>query len=192
MKKSTWLALGVFALVLIAFFAVQNIESAPVEPTVPTDTPALQVLDDQDITEIDYEDMQDVTIVFKQVEPLTWTSPTDPEAQITAGYIEQLLSYFSGLNIISTLPADTPLEDVGLDAPLYTITFVMEDGSTYKLDVGGPTPMRDGYYTWIDESEIVVLPVSNIEYIPTIMYIIMTPPKATPDPDASTTVTPTP
>lgn len=192
MKKTTWFALGAFALLLIAFLVSQNIESAPVETPVPTDTPALQVLDDQDIAEIDYEDMQDVTIVLKQVEPLTWTSPTDPEAQITAGYIEQLLSYFSGLNIISTLPADTPLEDLGLDTPLYSITFVMEDGSTYKLDVGDPTPMSDGYYTWIDESEIVVLPVSNMEYIPTIMYIITTPPTATPDPEATITVTPTP
>ncbi len=192
MKKSTWMALGVFALVLIAFLVVQNIESAPDETPLPTATPALRALDDQDIAEIDYEDMQDVSIVLEQVEPLTWTSPTDPEAQITAGYIEQLMSYFSGLSIISTLPADTPLEDVGLDKPQYTITFVMEDGSTYKLDVGNPTPMSDGYYTWVDESKIVVLPVSNLEYIPTFMYIITTPPTATPDPEASTTVTPTP
>ncbi|MBG0786239.1 MAG: DUF4340 domain-containing protein [Anaerolineaceae bacterium] len=192
MKKSTWLALGVFALVLVAFLVIQNIESAPVETTVPTETPALRVLDDQDITEIIYEDLQDVTIVLKQVEPLTWTSPTDPEAQITAGYIEQLISYFSELNIISTLPGDTPLEDVGLASPQYTITFMMEDGTTYQLVVGDPTPMSDGYYTWIDESEIVVLPVSNIEYIPTFMYIITTPPTATPDPEATISVTPTP
>lgn len=180
MKKSTWMALGVFALVLIAFLVVQNIESAPDETPLPTATPALRALDDQDIAEIDYEDMQDISIVLEQVEPLTWTSPTDPEAQITAGYIEQLMSYFSDLSIISTLPANTPLEDVGLDKPQYTITFVLEDGSTYKLDVGNPTPISDGYYTWVDESEIVVLPVSNLEYIPTFMYIITDSPHGNP------------
>lgn len=192
MKKTTWIALGAFALVLIAFLVSQNIESAPVETPVPTEEPSLRELDDQKIAEIDYTDTTGVTIVLQKVEDLVWTSPTDPEAQITAGNIEQLLSYFSGLSILSTLPFDTALEDVGLVEPVYTITFVMEDGSTYRLDVGEPTAMSDGYYTWVDESEIVVLPVSTMEYIPTFMYIITTPPTATPDPETTITVTPTP
>lgn len=192
MKKTTWIALGAFALVLIAFLVSQNIESAPVETPVPTEEPSLRELDDQEIAEIDYTDTTGVTIVLQKVEDLVWTSPTDPEAQITAGNIEQLLSYFSGLSILSTLPFDTALEDVGLVEPVYTITFVMEDGSTYRLDVGEPTAMSDGYYTWVDESEIVVLPVSTMEYIPTFMYIITTPPTATPDPETTITVTPTP
>jgi len=192
MKKTTWIALGAFALVLIAFLVSQNIESAPVETPVPTEEPSLRELDDQKIAEIDYTDTTGVTIVLQKVEDLVWTSPTDPEAQITAGNIEQLLSYFSGLSILSTLPFDTALEDVGLVEPVYTITFVMEDGSTYRFDVGEPTAMSDGYYTWVDESEIVVLPVSTMEYIPTFMYIITTPPTATPDPETTITVTPTP
>ncbi len=192
MKKTTWIALGAFALVLIAFLVSQNIESAPVETPVPTEEPSLRELDDQEIAEIDYTDTTGVTIVLQKIEDLVWASPTDPEAQITAGNIEQLLSYFSGLSILSTLPFDTALEDVGLVEPVYTITFVMEDGSTYRLDVGEPTAMSDGYYTWVDESEIVVLPVSTMEYIPTFMYIITTPPTATPDPETTITVTPTP
>lgn len=192
MKKTTWIALGAFALVLIAFLVSQNIESAPVETPVPTVEPSLRELDDQEIAEIDYTDTTGVTIVLQKIEDLVWASPTDPEAQITAGNIEQLLSYFSGLSILSTLPFDTALEDVGLVEPVYTITFVMEDGSSYRLDVGEPTAMSDGYYTWVDESEIVVLPVSTMEYIPTFMYIITTPPTATPDPETTITVTPTP
>ena len=192
MKKPTWIALGAFALVLIAFLVFQNNESAPVFQPVPTEEPSLRELNDQDIAEIDYTDTAGVTIVLEKVEALSWTSPTDPEAQITAGNIEQLLSYFSGLNILSTLPPDTALKDLGLDEPQFTITFVMEDESTYRLEVGDPTPMSDGFYTWIDENEIVVLPVANMEYIPTIMYMITTPPTATPDPEATTTATPTP
>ena len=192
MKKPTWIALGAFALVLIAFLVFQHNESAPVETPVPTEEPSLRELNDQDIAEIEYTDTAGVTIMLEKVEALSWTSPTDPEAQITAGNIEQLLSYFSGLNILSTLPPDTAPKDFGLDEPQFAITFVMEDESTYRLEVGASTPMGDGFYTWIDENEIVVLPVANMEYIPTIMYMITTPPTATPDPEATTTATPTP
>jgi len=192
MKKTTWFALGAFALVLIAFLVSQNIESAPVETPVPTEAPALRILDDQEITKIEYADIQGVSIILDKVEGLTWTSPTDPEAQITAGNIEELLSYFSELRILSILPEDSPAENFGLNEPAFTLTFFMEDGSTYQLIVGDPTPMSDGYYTWIDKKEMVVLPITTLEYIPTFMYYITTPPIATPDLEPTQIVTPTP
>ena len=192
MKKTTWFVLGAFALLLVGFLISQNIESAPEETPVPTEEPTLRVLDDQNITQILYTDATGVTIELDKVEALTWTSPTHPEAQVTAGRIEELLANLSGLSIISTLSADTPLADLSLDAPIYSITFVLEDESTYRIEVGSPTAMRDGYYAWIDESEIVVLPTTTMEYLPTLMYTIVIPPTATPDPEALPTTTPTP
>lgn len=192
MKKTTWIALGAFALVLIAFLVLQNNESAPVETPVPTLEPTLRGLDDQQITEIEYTDSTGVTIALEKVEALTWVSPTDPEAQVTAGKIEQLLSYLSGLSIMSTLPADTALDDLGLNEPLYSISFVLEDESTYRIEVGAPTAMSDGYYAWVDESEILVLPAATIETIPGLMYTIVSPPTATPELEPATTLTPTP
>ena len=192
MKKTTWIALGAFALVLIAFLVLQNNESAPVETPVPTLEPTLRGLDDQQITEIEYTDSTGVTIALEKVEALTWVSPTDPEAQVTAGKIEQLLSYLSDLSIMSTLPADTALDDLGLNEPLYSISFVLEDESTYRIEVGAPTAMSDGYYAWVDESEILVLPAATIETIPGLMYTIVSPPTATPELEPATTLTPTP
>jgi hypothetical protein len=192
MKKTTWFALGAFVLLLIGFLISQNIESAPEATPVPTEQPALRALDDQDIAQILYTDATGVTIELDKAEALSWTSPTHPEAQVTAGKIEELLANLSGLSIISTLPADTTLADLGLDAPIYTISFVLEDEATYRIAIGGPTAMLDGYYAWIDESEIVVLPTTTMEYLPTLMYTIVTPPTATPDPEAVPSLTPTP
>ena len=192
MKKTTWIALGAFALVLIAFLVLQNNESAPVFRPAPTLEPTLRGLDDQQITEIEYTDSTGVTIALEKVEALTWVSPTDPEAQVTAGKIEQLLSYLSGLSIMSTLPADTALVDLGLNEPFYSISFVLEDESTYRIEVGAPTAMSDGYYAWVDESEILVLPAATIETIPGLMYTIVSPPTATPELEPATTLTPTP
>lgn len=192
MKKTTWIALGAFALVLIAFLIMQNNELAPVETPVPTIVPTLQELDDQTITEIEYADSIGATIVLEKIEALSWISPTNPEAQVTAGKIEELLSYLSGLNIVTTLPEVVALDEVGLDEPLYTITFIMNDGTPYQIEVGDPTAMSDGYYARIDENEILVLPLTTMETIPGLMYTIVTPPTVTPELEPTTTITPTP
>jgi hypothetical protein len=192
MKKTTWIALGAFALVLIAFLVMQNNESAPDETPVPTVAPTLRELDDQQITEIEYTDSTGVTILLEKVEALTWTSPTNPEAQVTAGKIEQLLAYLSDLSILSTLPSDTALDQLGLNEPIYSINFIMQDESTYRIEVGAPTAMSDGYYAWVDESEILVLPTTTMETIPGLMYTIVLPPTATPEPEPAATLTPTP
>lgn len=84
------------------------------------------------------------------------------------------------------------MDDVGLDAPAYSITFVFDDKSIYKFEVGEPTSMSDGYYARIDESEIFVLPTSTMGHMPTLMYTIVTMPTATPDPEATPTSTPPP
>ena len=192
MKKSTWIALGVFALLFIALLVSQNIESAPVETPVPTEQPTLRGLDDLDIAKIIYTDSTGTTIELDKVEDLNWTSPTNPEGQVTAGNIEELMSNLSNLSILAALPEDSALEGLGLDAPLFTITFVFEDETNYKIEIGIPTAMSDGYYALIDEDDILVLPTSTIEYLPTLMVKIITPPTVTPDPEATPTVTPTP
>jgi hypothetical protein len=133
-----------------------------------------------------------VTILLEKVEALTWTSPTNPEAQVTAGKIEQLLAYLSDLSILSTLPSDTALDQLGLNEPIYSINFIMQDESTYRIEVGAPTAMSDGYYAWVDESEILVLPTTTMETIPGLMYTIVLPPTATPEPEPAATLTPTP
>ena len=192
MKKTTWIALGTFALLLIAFLISQNIESAPVETPVPTEQPTLRTLDDLDITQIIYTDTTGANIELDKVEKLTWTSPTHPEAPVTAGNIEELLSNLSGLSILSTLPSDSALGDFGLAIPVYSITFVFEDDTTYQIDIGNPTALSDGYYALIDGNEIVVLPTSTIEYLPTLMLKITIPPTATPDLETPPITTPIP
>jgi hypothetical protein len=192
MKKTTWIALGVFALLLIAFLISQNIESAPEETPVPTEQPTLWTLDDLDITKIIFTDTTGANIELDKVEELTWTSPTHPEAPVTAGNIEELLSNLSGLSILSTLPSDSALGDFGLAVPVYSIAFVFEDDTTYQIDIGNPTALSDGYYALINGNEIVVLPTSTIEYLPTLMAKITTPSTATPALETTPLTTPTP
>jgi hypothetical protein len=192
MKKTTWIALGTFVLLLIAFLISQNIETAPEETPVPTEQPTLRTLDDQDIVNIIYTDSSGNTIELERMEDLAWTSPTHPDAPVTAGNIEELISNLSGLSILSSLPSDVALGDYGLDTPSFTITFTFEDKITYQIEIGSPTALSDGYYARLDDNEILVLPTSTIEYLPTLMIKITVPPTATPNLETTPVTTPTP
>jgi hypothetical protein len=191
MKKTTWFVLGAFALLLAAFLVLQNIEKnkEPVETPVPTSQPTLRSLDDQDISQIDYTDSLGEDIQFVHEDSLMWTSPTHPASTITAGNIEELIANLSELNILSTLSNTTSPEDLGLANPNAVVVFTFTDGSTYKLEIGNPTPMGDGYYVRIDGIEIVVLPYDSIEQVATSFLTLTQTP--TPEPEITETTTPT-
>jgi hypothetical protein len=86
--------------------------------------------------------------------------------------------------VLSTLPEGTSLADVGLEEPVFTIEFVFEDDSTYLLEIGNVTPLGDGYYARIDQSEIVALPADSVSQVHTIFFDFITEP--TPTPTATT------
>lgn len=182
MKKTTWIVLGAFALVLIAFLVYQNVEPAPEETPVPTAKPALRNLDDRDIQSITYVDADGAPITVEKEAELTWTSPTDPDATVTAGNIEELIANLSDLTVLSTLPADTPLTDLGLEAPVFTVEFVFEDDSNYYIEIGNATPLGDGYYARIDQKEIVALPADSVNQVHTIFFDFITEPTPAPTP----------
>lgn len=191
MKKTTWIVLGAFGLLLIAFLVFQNIENnqEPVETPVPTTQPTLRSLDDQDISQIDYVDSTGEEIQFDQSGALEWISPTHPASPITAGNIEELLANLSELRILSTLSGATSPEDLGLDTPNAVVVFKFNDGSTYKLEIGNPTSMGDGYYVRIDGEEIVVLPSDSVEQVATTFLTLTQTP--TPEPENTESVSPT-
>ena len=191
MKKTTWIVLGAFALLLIAFLIYQNIDNEePVETPVPTTQAVLEQLDDQTISEIDYSDYTGENIRFTHDDSLDWSSPTHPDSVITAGKIEELMANLSGLTILTTISGSTPPEEVGLDSPTAVVTFTFDDGGTYKLEIGNPTAIDDGYYVRVDGAEIVVLPFDSVEQVATLFLELTQTP--TPDPEITETVTPTP
>jgi hypothetical protein len=182
MKKTTWIVLGAFALVLIAFLIYQNVEPAPEETPVPTAQPTLRHLDDQELQSITYVDADGAPIVVEKEAELTWISPTDPDANVTAGKIEELVANLADLSVLSTLPADTSMADLGLEEPNFTVEFLFEDGTTYFIEIGSVTALGDGYYARIDRDEIVVIPADSVNQVHTIFFDFITQPTPTPTP----------
>jgi hypothetical protein len=182
MKKSTWIMLGIFAVLLAAFLLYPKIAPSDEEPVEPTATPhILKSLDDQALKSILYESPEGETIQLDKVDTLSWTVATHPDGVVTAGNVEEIISYLSGLKILSEVTDDNTLSEVGLDNPQQSITFVYEDGSEYALAFGNLTVLGDGYYTLVNGQDIVVLPDGGIAQLGSLFDAIIHPPTPTPE-----------
>lgn len=181
MKRTTWIVLAAFVLLLTAFLVDQNVEPALMETPVPTAQPALRNLDDQDIQSITYVDADNTSIILEKEGELTWISPTDPDATLSAGNIEELIANLSELTVLATMTQNISLSDLWLDEPVFTVKFIFEDdGSAYFIEIGNVTPFGDGYYARIDRGEIVVLPADSISQVRSIFLDFITDPTPTP------------
>ncbi|MCB2203073.1 DUF4340 domain-containing protein [bacterium] len=183
MKKSTWIVLEAFVLILIAYLVIQNAPPAVEETPTPTAQPTLRYLDDMDIQSITYTDADGAPITVEKDAELLWHSPTDPEANVTAGKIEELIANLSELRLLSTLPEDASMAALGLAQPTFTIEFGFEDQSTYLIEIGDETPLGDGYYARIDQGKIVALPAESVNQVHTIFFDFIAEPTHTPPPD---------
>jgi len=197
MKKNTWIILGVFIVVLVGFLLLQNVEIDSTETPEPTSTPApaLRSFDDQDLKAIVLEKSGSQTIKLEKIDTLEWIITTHPDGQVTAGNVEEILSYLSNLELISILSSTPSLEEIGLDEPVNTLRFEYEDGTSYTITIGMVTTLNDGYYAQVDDYEMaVVLPLYNIDLVISLMNNATLPPTPTPTVEAteSTEITTTP
>ncbi len=182
MKKSTWIILGIFAVLLAAFLLYPEIAPSEEEPAEPTATPhVLQSLDDQALTSIIYHGLNGETIQLDKVDTLSWTVETHPEGVVTAGNVEEIISYLSELQILAEVSDEKDLAEVGLDEPQQSIAFIHEDGSAYTLEFGNLTALGDGYYALINGHDIVVLPNRGIDQFGSLFDSIIHPPTPTPE-----------
>jgi len=190
MKKSTWIVVGAFILFLIAFLLFQKSPSEPVDVPEPTPQPTLRSINDQELISFTYQEMDGETIHLEKTDTLDWTVTTHPEAQVTAGNVEAVISNLSNLRILTTLSEIPPLDEIGLEIPQMTITFDFEDGTTFKIDIGDLTPLNNGYYTRIDNGDLIVLPMGSIDQVALIFNTIITPSTPTPAFDENSTPLP--
>jgi len=188
MKKNTWIILGVFIVVLVGFLLLQNVEIDSTETPEPTSTPApaLRSFDDQDLKAIVLEKSGSQTIKLEKIDTLEWIITTHPDGQVTAGNVEEILSYLSNLELISILSSTPSLEEIGLDEPVNTLRFEYEDGTSYTITIGMVTTLNDGYYAQVDDYEMaVVLPLYNIDLVISLMNNATLPPTPTPTVEAT-------
>ena len=182
MKKSTWIVVGIFALLLAVFLLYPQIAPSKEEPVEPTATPhVLQSLDDQALKSIIYIGQDGEVVQLDKMDTLTWTVSSHPDGVVTAGNVEEIMSYLSELPILSDVSDEMALSEIGLDKPQQSIVFTYEDDSEYLLEFGDLSALGDGYYTLVNGHDVIVLPYSSINQLGLLFNAIIHPPTPTPE-----------
>ena len=159
-KRSTWIVLGVFLLLLAGAYLWQRNQPEGETGGEATPTPPASVYNNLDATKIksfQVDDSQGGSMVVERDLTGMW-SLVKPQAEATdAGRVEAAISQLTAMMVLSQLDPQPAQDVVGLNAPAYVITLKMSDGTTPVLKVGKVTPTSSGYYVQLDKGPILVV-----------------------------------
>lgn len=189
-RKTTWIVLALFVLLLAATFGWQRwqeqkmLEESETE-ALSADLDTLFTIDEK-IEAVRLERVGEKMLEMKRGEDDVWviTWPLGFEADSPS--IEGRLSGLMALTVITSLDEAPPLEAMGLDRPRYRLLVTLESGKQLYASVGKETPTGDGYYVLTSERRLVVVSKFSLDNL---MGLIDRPPLK-PTPTAQSTETP--
>jgi hypothetical protein len=164
-KRSTWIMLVVFALVIAVYFIIRSRPSASATELTPTPIGSnfLITLADGTLQSLRINDKENHITQMQRDTSGAWiiTQPTPGNAdQSLAG---AALTQIDALRIITILDNQLILKDAGLDIPSYTIELIFANGKQHLLEVGSRTPTNSGYYVRFDSGKIYVISQDGID-----------------------------
>ena len=191
-KRPAWVLLVILTLVCVAYFMINNRNSAT--STEPTPT---SIVDNFLVTQADgilqslrIFDSQNHLVQMQRDIDGTWiiTLPTPGTADLSlAGAVE---TQVGALRIVSILDDQLSLREAGLDFPAYTIELTFISGFQHVIQIGMLTPTNSGYYIRYDAGNLYVISQPGIDAL---LNLLTSPPLAsteTPIPTIGETTTP--
>lgn len=208
LKRSTWIVLGIFAVLILGVFLWQRYGKTEelIEPTPTTQLSELVFdLGDQKIVGFRIDGADGSSILLGQ-DPTSkaWMVGGQPAELADVTQIDTVASSLAFMMVNRQLPTQPPLDSMGLDLPPYTITLDLDSGKQVVLSIGKLIPTGTGYYARVDENPVMVIAKTDID---SIVSLLTTPPltttytptatatatmTATSTPKPSMTFTPTP
>jgi hypothetical protein len=146
-RRNTWIALGLFVVVLGAaiWWTKQGGSSNSTETPTPTPEPVWTFSPEQ-IVALQIESIEDGSIVRARRDPAAGWVLEEPSAPYAdSGRLEQAAASLASMRPASSIDS-VNLADFGLDPPQYRISVDLKDGSTQVLEIGRQAPT--GSYTY--------------------------------------------
>jgi hypothetical protein len=185
-RKGTWIAVGAFALLLVAVVVFDRAEDEP--PTTvntPSPEPIWMVATD-DITGIRVEDFLAETVLEVQRDAeLLWEVllPVPREADVAR--VERAVSWLAGPTPRSEIAMQDDLSIFGLIEPEYRVTVILQDGKTLGFDVGRKSPTGGSRYAlYANRNAILLMRDFGLDEV--LDLIVDLAPTATPAPEEGT------
>jgi hypothetical protein len=193
-KRSTWLMLVLFGLVIAGYFLFRGRISTIFSVPTPTAINYNYLITQTDGTLENlriYDNNYHATQMQRDTSG-TWfiSQPkTGPADQSLAGAAE---TQVGALKVLTTLNSQLNLKDIGLDFPSYTMKLAFSSGKQHIIEVGISTPTGSGYYVRFDEGSIYVISKDGIDALVNLVTSPPYPATETPIPTLESTVTYTP
>ncbi len=192
-RRNTWVLLFLLVVAIGAAYYLNNRKSrqaASTTPTVAAGSGSLFAATLGEPTDITVKDTTGKTVEVARNESGQWVLKAPTDAQADQASAEAAATQVTSLKVLSAVQLD--LNVVGLDKPVYSMSFTFKDGSKHTLDVGSETPIQDGYYTSLDKWPVKIVDKAGIDALT--LLLSQPPYAATPTPpitDTPTAETPT-
>jgi hypothetical protein len=164
-KRSTWILLGIFGVVLA--FAIYYQYSPRKAVVNATSTPGTTVLfnnvDEKSISTLRVEDINGKAVALGRDTAGVW-AVTEPKGGPTdVAQAEMAVSQLLELASTASLDPSSDLGIFGLSKASYTITITMNGGEKYVLLIGDVTPTQNGYYARLDQEPPDIVNKTSID-----------------------------
>lgn len=159
-RKSTWVVLLVFAVLLAVVFIWQRSQDQKSSEATPTASAAAerQYLFDiaGEVASLRIEHVGDKTIELMKDENSQWVLAGSPTSAIDSASVDTVVGQLSTLPLVSTLQNIPKLQDLGLEPPSYRILVIQEDGTQLVASIGNATPTGSGYYVLAGDRRVYI------------------------------------
>jgi len=192
-KRSTWIVLAIFVILVAAAILIQRTtnETELVEPTptIQLVQPLLYDLGSSALTWIQFTDAEgNLVEVERESAAAAWVVVGESEETSDSFRIGSIAGQLLTMQAMTTFETALGIEVVGLDAPAYTITMRTSAGEEIVTTVGNLTAIGSGYYIQVSDGDVMVVAKLVLDEI---LGILTEPPLlATPTPEITETAVP--
>lgn len=158
-RRSTWIVLLVFLVVLAGFLYLQRATPDEEGEMLPTSSSQkLFELAESDLSSVTIQSSDGNTVLLNRSEEGEWVLAQGPSGETDVPAIQSALGQFLNTQIVSS-PGSLPgLEALNLENALFKILLIEQDSNQIVINVGKETPTGSGYYVLAsDQRQVVVV-----------------------------------
>jgi hypothetical protein len=161
-RKTTWIIVLIFAVLLTATFLWQRSQDEKAAVATPEGSEA--AAGDQylfnvegEIAGLRIEHVGNKAVDLAKDEIGQWTLTGDPPSPLDTAAVDTVIGDLAVLSVVSTLQNPPAPEDLGLNPPSYRILVTFRNGDQLRASVGKVTPTGSGYYVLSGDRRVVII-----------------------------------
>jgi len=153
-RRSTWIALGAFAAVILSALILNQTQKEGPRPAATPPPDPLWTVQSADIVALIIEDLTaGYLLQFERHEEDLWRMVRPEQGEADVASVERAVSWLSSPNPRAKLTEVEDLSDYRLDLPEYQVTLLLSNGEKLSLLVGRETPTGGSRYIALPGTE---------------------------------------